>query len=259
MGGTQDDLLGYRVWKLCEEDLPYIASDSPPERSHGTVVLAAELFMHGVIALSAMKELFATLLFSESHPADHAVSLACHAFLRVGPLMDSSEVGMKMVEYMVLRLKEVKGLNLSIATRQSITDVVELRKHGWEPSRMGMTREKTSGQKKARAAASTRARMLITRVQDGVSDPWAGLSNDARALTALLEFAAARDPQAEEALATVPDELIDTLRVVSTPATLPVVLALRQRRLARYPSIRLGVGRDILSRQAHTIFCVCSG
>merc|ERR1719409_745384 len=192
--GAQDELLGHRVWKLCEEDLPYIASDCPPERSHGTVVLAAELFMHGVISLAAMKELFAILLFSESHPADYAVSLACHVFLRVGQLMDTTEVGMKMVEYLVLRLKEVKGLNLSIATRQSITDVVELRNHGWEPSRMGMTREKTSGQKKARAAARTRARMLITRVQDGVTDPWAGLSNDARALTALLEFAAARDP-----------------------------------------------------------------
>merc|ERR1712182_188385 len=132
---------------------------------------------------------------------DHAVSLACHAFLRTGPFLDSSEVGMRMVEYLVLRLKEVKGLNLSIATRQSITDVVELQKNRWEPSRMGMTREKTSGQKKARAAARTRARMLITRVQDGVSDPGA-----------------------EAALATVPEELIDTLRVVSTPATLPVVL-----------------------------------
>merc|ERR1719305_476953 len=226
--GTQDELLGHRVWKLCEEDLPYIASDCPPERSHGTVVLSAELFMHGLIGLSAMKELFAILLFSESHPADHAVSLACHGFLRCGQIMDSSEVGMKMVEYLVLRLKEVKGLNLSIATRQSITDVVELQKNRWEPSRMGMTREKTSGQKKARAAARTRARMLITRVQDGVTDPWAGLSNDARALTSLLEFAAGRDPGAEAALATVPDELIDTLRVVSTPATLPVVFALRQ-------------------------------
>merc|ERR1712078_634165 len=112
--------------------------------------------MHGVIALPAMKELFGTLLFSESHPADHAVSLACHGFLRVGQIMDSSEVGMKLVEYLVLRLKEVKGLNLSIATRQSITDVVEL-------------------QKNPRAAARTRARALISRVQDGVADPWAGL------------------------------------------------------------------------------------
>merc|ERR1719247_2841048 len=213
---SREELLGHQVWKLCEEDLPYIASDSPPDRSHGTVVLAA------------VKQIYAVLLFAESHPADHAVSLACHAFLRTGPFLDSTEVGMRMVEYLVLRLKEVKGLNLSIATRQSITDVVELQKNRWEPSRMGMTREKTSGQKKARAAARTRARMLITRVQDGVSDPWAGLSNDARALTALLEFAAGRDPGAEAALATVPEELIDTLRVVSTPATLPVVLALRQ-------------------------------
>jgi hypothetical protein len=225
---TRDELLGHQVWKLCEEDLPYIASDCPPDRSHGTVVLAAELYVSGAVTLAAVKQIYAVLLFSESHPADHAVSLACHAFLRTGPFLDSTEVGMKMVEYLVLRLKEVKGLNLSIATRQSITDVVELQKNRWEPSRMGMTREKTSGQKKARAAARTRARMLITRVQDGVSDPWAGLSNDARALTALLEFAAARDPQAEEALATVPDELIDTLRVVATPATLPVVLTLRQ-------------------------------
>ena len=225
---TREDLLGHQVWKLCEEDLPYIASDSPPDRSHGTVVLAAELYVCGAVTLAAVKQIYAVLLFAESHPADHAVSLACHAFLRTGPFLDSSEVGMRMVEYLVLRLKEVKGLNLSIATRQSITDVVELQKNRWEPSRMGMTREKTSGQKKARAAARTRARMLITRVQEGASDPWAGLSNDARALTALLEFAAGRDPGAEAALTTVPDELIDTLRVVSTPATLPVVLALRQ-------------------------------
>merc|ERR1719353_1847708 len=225
--GTQDELLGHRVWKLCEEDLPYIASDCPPERSHGTVVLAAELFMHGVISLSAVKQLFAVLLFSESHPADHAVSLACHGFLRCGQIMDSSEVGMKMVEYLVLRLKEVKGLNLSIATRQSITDVVELRKHGWEPSLMGMsTREKTSGQKKARAAARVRARSLIARVQEGAADPWAGLSNDARALASLLELAASRDRGAEQALACVPDEFIDIFRIVATPATLPIALAL---------------------------------
>ena len=37
------------VWKLCEEDLPYIASDSPPDRSHGTVVLAAELYVCGAV------------------------------------------------------------------------------------------------------------------------------------------------------------------------------------------------------------------
>merc|ERR1719460_3170982 len=134
---TREELLGHQVWQLCEEDLPYIASDSPPDRSHGTVVLAAELYVSGAVTLAAVKQIYAVLLFSESHPADHAVSLACHAFLRTGPFLDSSEVGMKMVEYLVLRLKEVKGLNLSIATRQSITDVVELQKNRREPSRMG--------------------------------------------------------------------------------------------------------------------------
>merc|ERR1719182_70287 len=170
---SREELLGHQVWKLCEEDLPYIASDSPPDRSHGTVVLVAELYVCGAVTLAAVKQIYAVLLFAESHPADHAVSLACHAFLH------TSEVGMKMVEYLVLRLKEVKGLNLSIATRQSITDVVELRNHGWEPSRMGTIREKTSGQKKARTAARVRARNLIARVQEGAADPWAGLSNDA--------------------------------------------------------------------------------
>jgi hypothetical protein len=92
---------------------------------------------------------------------------------------------------------------------------------------MGTTREKTSGQKKARAAARIRARNLIARVQDGVADPWAGLSNDARALTALLELAASRDRGAERALACVPDEFVDIFRIVATPATLPIVLALR--------------------------------
>merc|ERR1719313_2842298 len=124
VANSREELLGHRVWQLCEEDLPYIASDCPPDRSHGTVVLAAELYVAGALTLAAVKQVFAVLLFSESHPADHAVSLACHAFLRTGPFLDSSEVGMKMVEYLVLRLKEVKGLNLSIATRQSITDVV---------------------------------------------------------------------------------------------------------------------------------------
>merc|ERR1719182_601915 len=218
---SREELLGHQVWKLCEEDLPYIASDSPPDRSHGTVVLAAELYVCGAVTLAAVKQIYAVLLFAESHPADHAVSLACHAFLH------TSEVGMKMVEYLVLRLKEVKGLNLSIATRQSITDVVELRNHGWEPSRMGTIREKTSGQKKARTAARVRARNLIARVQEGAADPWAGLSNDARALTALLELAASRDRGAEAALACAPEEFVDIFRIVATPATLPIVLALR--------------------------------
>jgi len=119
-------------------------------------------------------------------------------------------------------------LNLSIATRQSITDVVELRKYGWEPSRVGTCREKTSGQKKARAAARVRARNLIARVQDGAADPWGGgLQNDARALTALLELAAGRDRGAERALACVPDEFVPIFRIIATPATLPIVEALR--------------------------------
>jgi hypothetical protein len=170
---TREELLGQRVWELCEEDLPDIASDDPPDRSQGTVALAAELYVVGALPLAAVKQAFAVLLFSESHPPDHAVSVACNALRRTGPVLDRSELGRKMAEYLVLRLKEVMGLRpddtrdvfteaqLSIATRQSITEVVELRKKHWEPSR---TREKTSRPKKARDAARTLARMLITRI-----------------------------------------------------------------------------------------------
>jgi hypothetical protein len=225
-GVNHTDVLGHKVWEYCQEDLPHIAGDAPPERAHGTILLASELFVRGIISLAAVKELFAVLLFSESHPADHAVSLSCHVFLIVGPFLERTAVGARMVEFLVLRLKEVKGLNLTIATRQSITDVVELQKCRWDASRIGSTRERSSGQKKARAAARLRARALIERVHNRAEDAWAGLSNDARALTALIEFAASCDPAAEAALATAPKELHETLRVVATPETLGYVQAL---------------------------------
>merc|ERR1719389_1465141 len=128
---SREELLVHEVWKLCEEDLPYIASDSPPDRSNGTVVLSAELFVVGAVTLAAVKQFYAVLLFDQTPPADHAVNLACHAFLRTGPVLDSTEVGKKMSEYLVSRLKEVKGLNLSRPTVQSITDVVKLWKNRW--------------------------------------------------------------------------------------------------------------------------------
>jgi len=220
--------LAQKIWEYCKEDLPFIASESPPARAHGTVLLAAELFARGLLTMGVAKELFAGLLFGEFHPEDHAVSLACHAFLVAGPILDRSHLGMKMVEYIVLRLKEVKGLNLTIATRKSITEVVELQKNRWdaeEAARAALT-NKNSGQKKAKTAARVRARTLIERTAEG-ADAWTGLRNDERALTSLLEMAAAGDSPAISALATAPEDLHDTLQVVATPSTLPLVLALR--------------------------------
>lgn len=59
-----------------------------------------------------------------------------------------------MSEYLVSRLKEVKGLNLSRPTVQSITDVVKLWKNRWQPPYAFRS-------EKARAAARSRARTLI--------------------------------------------------------------------------------------------------
>jgi hypothetical protein len=221
--------LAHKVWEYCKEDLPFIAGESPPARAHGTVLLAAELFAHGLLSFAEIKELFAVLLFAESHPEDHAVSLACHAFLVAGPILDRSHLGQKMVEYVVLRLKEVKGLNLTIATRKSITEVVELQRCMWDANEAARSaqKDKSSGQKKARAAARVRARGLIDRIQAGAEDPWAGLWNDARALVALLEFAACGDVAAQAAVASAPKDLHDTLRVVASPETLQVLTCLQ--------------------------------
>ena len=46
-----------------------------------------------LLAMSAVKEVYAALLFCRPHPPDHAVSLACHPFLRTGPFLDSTEAG----------------------------------------------------------------------------------------------------------------------------------------------------------------------
>lgn len=143
------------VWELCEEQLGQIASDKPPHSAHGVVLLVAELFARWALPISAMKKLFAALLFEYDRPADHAVNLACHAFLIAGPLLDRSPVGAQMVAYVVLKLKEVKGQNLSAPTRESITDVVVLQRAGWVPAFMGQKQERPS--KKARAARHRQA------------------------------------------------------------------------------------------------------
>jgi len=117
----------------------------------------------------------------------------------------------------------------TIATRKSITEVVELQRYRWDANEAARSaqKDKSSGQKKARAAARLRARGLIDRVQSGAEDAWAGLWNDARALVALLEFAACGEASAHATLASAPKDLHDTLRVVATPDTLPVLMSLQ--------------------------------
>jgi hypothetical protein len=198
------ETLVQKVWLFCREDLKPIAGETPPETAHGTVLLSAELYVRNLLAMSAVKAVFAALLFCRPHPPDHAVSLACHLFLRTGPTLDRCDIGAKMVEYLVLRLKEVKGGNLSPVTRQSITDVVDLRNHKWVMvSKKGKEPKKTAGQKKARAAARNRARAMVQRADEGATTLWPELQSDADALNALLELAQSRDPVAEDALALV--------------------------------------------------------
>jgi hypothetical protein len=202
-GGVET--LVQKVWALCREDLKPIAGELPPDTAHGTVLLSAELYVRNLLGMSAVKEVYAALLFCRPHPPDHAVSLACHLFLRTGPTLDRCDIGYKMVEYLVLRLKEVKGGNLSPVTRQSITDVVDLRNHKWVLcAKSKKEPKKTAGQKKARAAARNRARAFVQRqLEEPEAALWPELGPDSDAVTAVLELAQSRDPVAEDALVLV--------------------------------------------------------
>jgi hypothetical protein len=181
-----------RVSQLIREDLKEIAGDAPPESAHGTVVLAAELFNRGLQGMASLKEVFAALLFGRQHPPDHAVMLACHAFMTAGPFLDRSEVGSKMVAYLVLRLKEVKGGNLTAVTRQGITDVVELRNHKWVMIVRSQAKNRSPDQRAAvppKKARRQRVLALLDRFQAG-EHPMSLWPDDADVQLAMVQLAA---------------------------------------------------------------------
>lgn len=135
------DLVGMLVFRapgltkevpaVIQGKLAAIESDTPPECAHGVVVLAAQLFAQNVLPMAVMKALFMALLFSRPQPLDHSVLLCCHALLACGPTLERSEVGHRMVEYVILRLKELKGGKYTAETRQGITEICELRNYHW--------------------------------------------------------------------------------------------------------------------------------
>jgi hypothetical protein len=197
--------LTQKVYQFVREDLVVVVGDTPPDHAHGTVMLVGEMYAHSLLGMQAVKETFMTLLFSRPHPQDHVVCLACHLYLRTGPLLDQFKAGEKMVELLALRLKEVKGGNLTAETRQSITDVVDLRSQKWVHTGVKKPAKRTAGQKKARAAARARARDLVDAHTAGTGAApalvWREMEMDVGVLHALVELAQARDEAAEGAAA----------------------------------------------------------
>jgi len=199
---VEDRTISQKVLQLIREDLPAIAGDAPPDNSYGAILLASDLFLRGVLGMSGVKEIFAALLFAQTHPPDHAVNLACHVFITVGPILDQSDVGAKMVAYLTLRLKEVKGGNLTAQTREAITRSVDLRNHKWMLIPRRTVVKKTAGQKKARSAARVRVKEMLQQVAEG-ADPLSLWPEDAETVAALLEVAASRELCRDQAFALV--------------------------------------------------------
>jgi len=119
-----------KVLSCCSAEFCSVYSDTPPATAHGNVVFQAELFVRQLAPMQVIKDMFADLLFNQG-PLDHAVHLACHTLLIAGPVLDRSEVGSKMVDYVVMRLRELKGGKCSETTRFSIGEVTDLRNHRW--------------------------------------------------------------------------------------------------------------------------------
>jgi hypothetical protein len=199
---AEDRTIVQKVLQLLREDLPAIAGDAPPDNSYGAILLASDLFVRGLLGMSGVKEIFAALLFAQTHPPDHAVNLACHVFITVGPVLDQTDVGAKMVAYLTLRLKEVKGGNLTAQTREAITRSVDLRNHKWVLVPRRTVVKKTAGQKKARAAARVRVKDLLQQVAEGC-EPLSLWPEDTETVAALLELAASRDPSRDQAFSLV--------------------------------------------------------
>merc|ERR1719262_252812 len=74
--------------------------------------------------------MFQQMLFSDSPIAAEHVRWSCAALLVAGPRLDRNEVGQKMVEFVVMRLKEL-SVGKSSAARAATQEVEQLRANSW--------------------------------------------------------------------------------------------------------------------------------
>lgn len=127
----------------CTANFVDIEGCEPSETAHGCVLFLGELYTRRLVPVTMVKGLFMQLLFKDTWPLDHAVHLACHVLLVVGPDLDRSEVGSQMVELVVLRLKELKGGKYTDPTRFSMAEVSTLRADKWyvRPKRVKKEKE----------------------------------------------------------------------------------------------------------------------
>jgi hypothetical protein len=99
-----------------------------PAEQDDKVLLIGKLFTEQRVATAVVKELFSQLLFKES-VKENRVELACKLLSMVGPTLEASETGKKLVELVLLRMHDVKpGL-------AAVYAVSNLRANDWTPQR----------------------------------------------------------------------------------------------------------------------------
>jgi hypothetical protein len=95
-----------------------------------SVVFTAELYSRHFVTMEVIKTMFMSLLFSTKHPLDAKVRWSCLALVAAAPTLDTSEVGAKMVNLIVQRLRELsKQVHYTAPTRQHLQQVQKIFNH----------------------------------------------------------------------------------------------------------------------------------
>jgi hypothetical protein len=122
--------IGPEFARLCSESIAAIDDRAPMNRVRGVVLLAAELYNRNIVQMSVMKEVFQRLVFS-GVVLDTGARASCDALAVAGGRLEQTPVGSKMVDYVLLRLKEIRSGKYAAATRSAMIDVEQLRMQGW--------------------------------------------------------------------------------------------------------------------------------
>jgi len=125
--------------KAAKLSLPKVCASPPADASEreeysDNVLLIGSLFVESRVQMPVVKALFHKLLFVKAQPLDADVQLATRLLASVGPVLDRSEVGSTLADYILLRFQELKE-NSSAETLKAVTEVTKLRSSGWSTER----------------------------------------------------------------------------------------------------------------------------
>jgi hypothetical protein len=119
--------------RILSESIAAVDDRSSLNRVRGVALLAAELYSRNILQMSVMKEVFQKLVFS-GVVLDTGARASCDAVSVAGARLEQTPVGSKMVDYVLLRLKEIRSGKYAAATRAAMLEVEQLRVQGWARS-----------------------------------------------------------------------------------------------------------------------------